>query len=342
MKLYQFLTIAFGICAVVSCQKTLTTAPAPDADPTKQTTSLIPIGPLPAIVWWGTLSDLPFVDGIMYPQGFAINGKGYVCGGRTFDSRGNSLPFYQLWELDTATRVWTRKADVPVDVAQGASFVLGNDAYVVSRNAVYRYDQPGNSWTRLADFPGAARFQGNSCAINGKGYLGLGIDAYTAVLYNDWWEYDPAADHWTRKTNFAGGTRMSSFSFAVDTKGYVCAGEKVSGSTVSYPGDCWQYDPVANTWLQRANMPTSHLLGGAGLNGTVNSGGHYGFVMVGGTGGCLEYNPSTNTWGTLPDMPGGDRHQFGAFMIGRSIFIAGGTGGTHFARADVHALNWSK
>jgi len=79
-----------------------------------------------------------------------------------------------------------------------------------------------------------------------------------------------------------------------------------------------------------------------GLNGTVNGGIDYGFVVAGGPGGCLIYNPAKDIWGTLPDVPGGPRYYFASYMVGRSLYIAGGSGGTTGRRMDGHALNWSK
>ena len=335
---------------IASCQKEqpLTTA-VPETNP-KSTASLV-AGPAPAIIWWSNGANLPFYDaepgdiprGIRYPLGFAINGKGYVCGGVLMDSHGVSMGVNNLWEFDAPTQSWTEKAPCPVVPIEGASFVIGSSAYVLNQGATYQYNQLTNTWTQKASLPADSSTDATAMAINGKGYLGLGSNVHspTGAALKDWWQYDPVADLWTRKSNFPGGARYNVAGFAVDGKGYVCSGEKEVKNTISYPNDLWQYDPVSDSWIQKANMPGPGMVA-IGLNGTVD-GVDVGFVVVGGPGGCLEYNPAKDVWGRLPDMPGGLRGIFAAFVINRSLCIGGGTGGSSAGgRMDVHALNWSK
>jgi len=340
--------------AFSACQKSIMDVPsAPISTHTTASIGTIPIG---ALTLWLNAGNLPFSDGEpgdipsadTYPLGFAINGKGYVCGSILYDSHGSPQTIHNMWEYDLGTGTWTEKAPIPgYPPVEGACFVIGDNAYVIcpTSQATYRYNQPTNTWSIAATLPAnPERFSSTAFAVNGKGYAGLG-DGETVngnfVRFNDWWEYDPVTNTWTKKHNFPGGQRIYAAGFAVDGKGYICSGEKLSGSVNSWPNDLWQFDPATDTWVQKANMPGPGL-SAVGLNGIVNSGGHYGFVVTGGPGGCLEYNPATDKWGKLPDMPGGSRQQFAAFMINRSLFIGGGFGGGFNGRMDAHVLVWSK
>ncbi len=358
----NFLWMAACLAAVTlpACQKSLVEESQPTAStPSTKTASafLLVVGLPPAIVWWGTAPNLPFSDGEpgdtpggdLYPLGFAINETGYVVGSVLFDSHASARSINNMFKFDIPTQTWMEVAPIPgIAPVEASCFVIGDDAYVVNPDdgTTRRYNQPANTWSLAATLPFAPeRFNSTAFAVNGKGYVGLGYGEPSNGVFetfNDWWEYDPATNGWTKKHNFPGGRRNSSAGFAVDGKGYVCSGEKRTGNVDSYPNDLWQYDPTSDTWVQKANMPGLGFAA-TGLDGIVNSGVHYGFVVAGGPGGCLLYNPATDTWGTLPDVPGGSRHNFAAFMINRSLVIGGGSGGSFgYGRMDVHSLNWSK
>jgi len=353
MRSLSWMALAIVVIAFSSCRKNMLNAPG------GTTLTSTPAGfgpvPIPAIVWWGNVGYLPFLGlyrgdeptGDEYPIGFSINGKGFVCGSLITD-QGNLYSTGALWEYDVNPVTWTPKLYLPVTPTQAASFVIGNDAYVIAANggSTYRYDQPTDKWTVVAPFPAnRLRFNLTTFAVNGRGYAGLGNGMASngfPVQFSDWWEYDPVSNTWTEKHDFPGGARTNAAGFAVDNKGYVCSGNKHVNGIDTYPNDLWQYDPTTDTWAQKANMPRSGVIG-LGLNGIVNGGGHYGFVISSGSKGCLEYYPARDQWAQLPDMPGGARTHFAAFMINRSIVISGGTVGTGAAsRMDVWSLNWSK
>jgi N-acetylneuraminic acid mutarotase len=357
MRPILWMAVAISAVGLSSCQKSTVNGPASGTNSTSNISGIV-VGLPPAYLWWSTLPILPFSDGEPgdipggddYPMGFAINGKGYFLGSVLYDSHSSAETIHNMFEYDITTNTYTEKAPIPgYPPVEGVSFVIGNDAYVLSPESqfMYRYDQPTNTWTIAASLPvNPERFNATAFAVNGKGYVGLGDGEVNNVYtrFNDWWEYDPASNTWAKKKNFPGGARVTAAGFAVDSYGYVCSGDKRTGTVDSYPNDLWQYNPTTDAWVQKANMPGAGF-GGVGLNGIVDAGGHYGFVVTGGPGRCLQYNPSTNTWGTLPDMPGGSRNNFAAFMINRSLVIGGGTGGTSiggWGRMDVHSLNWTK
>jgi N-acetylneuraminic acid mutarotase len=246
-----------------------------------------------------------------------------------------------LWQFDPITHFWTKKAPFPGGfAAEGVAFVIGDNAYVVIRNAAWQYNQPADQWTQKASLPGVSRLGGSGFAINGKGYVGLGYDEVTTALQNDWWQYDPATDQWTSKQKFPGTRVEAATSFAVDGKGYVIGGRHYGNGKVSYSAAVWQYHPVADSWTQKANFPGMARESAVGASGTID-GMDFGFVAGGDPGtalvpfdnDCWEYNPATDAWGQVSNMPGERNPAPAGFVIGRSLFIA---------NVSVVVLNWSK
>jgi hypothetical protein len=147
------------------------------------------------------------------------------------------------------------------------------------------------------------------------------------------------ADSWIAKKNFPGPVRYWAPAFSVDDYGYVCLGQADGTGR----RDLWQYNPVRDSWTAKAAPPIAGIYGGSvGLNGEVVNASHLGFAVMGIHNGCLEYNPATDRWGTLPDVPGGNRGNFSAFMIGKALFVGGGTAASsNNGRDDLDALIFS-
>jgi N-acetylneuraminic acid mutarotase len=319
------------IMTITSCHKE-SAAPLK----TVETEGLV-VGLPPPIIFWAKGPDLPFTDqipgdvpiGREFPQGFAINGKGYLCGGVTLTGWETGEYINDLWEYDTATRSWSQKAYFPgSETIEADNFVIGNSAYMCNGydNENWEYNQTANTWTRRADVPSVPRALAVGMAINGKGYVGLGTYDATNPAFKDtkdWWQYDPLSDAWTRKADFPGGRRDGAAGFVVNGKGYVCSGTTANGSI--YYTDLWQYNPTTDVWTQKADFPGAGRWQSSGFSGIDYN---YGYVACGesssaGLNDCWEYNPANNKWASLPNVPG-VRAAAAAFTIGRTLFIASG------------------
>jgi N-acetylneuraminic acid mutarotase len=342
--------LALMSLAIVSCQKE--TAPASNdaaGSPNTKTTASLTIGP-PTIVWWGNCPAIPFTDNIpgdvpisnQFPLGFAINGKGYVCGDVLTTSWITGDHVGDLWQFDPATVSWTKKSSFPGgDLVYAFSFVIGDNAYVVTGNTTWQYNQPTDKWTQKAYIFSAPRLNGTAFAINGKGYMGLGYDPDSGndQEQNDWWQYDPVADRWLQKSTFPGGKRQGAPGFAIDGKGYVVSGTHYANGHGNWGNKVWQYDPVADTWTQKNDFPGPGRWDAVGANGTIG-GNDFGFIAGGDDDGVTsngfndvwEYNPRTDSWGQLPNILGGARTEAAGFVLNRSLFIA---------NISVSVLNWS-
>lgn len=335
---------------IVSCQKE--TAPKL-ADPassanSKTTTSLVVQGP-PPIDWWANGPTIPYTDDIpgdvpsynQFAQGFAINGKGFVCGTLLTTSYETGEDITDLWQYDPATLAWTKKTSfpgAPSSLIESTSFVIGDNAYIVTGNTTWQYNQPTDTWKQKAYVFSVQRMLATSFAINGKGYMGLGYDPNSSNLteQNDWWQYDPVADKWTQQTGFPGGKRSGAAGFAVDGKGYVVSGSHYANGHGNWGNKVWQYDPVTDSWIQKADFPGAGRYRAVAANATIG-GNDFGLIAGGDNGqvgfsDAWEYNPRLDTWGQFANMLGGPRTEAAAFVVGRSFFIANKT---------VVILNWS-
>jgi N-acetylneuraminic acid mutarotase len=295
------------------------------------------IFPFPPLLAWGQLPNLPFPDGVagdipsglVSPQGFAINGKGYLCGGMTITSFGQAEELKDLWEYDTATKAWTQKAGFPGSTPDaGSNFVIGSSAFVQVGNNNWQYSQASNTWVQKANMPGHLRSHATAFAIGQNGYAGLGFDATTGTGdQGDFYKYESALDTWVRIAPFPGTQREGAMAFVINSNGYVCSGMYVvSGNPTIYLTDLWQFNSVANVWTKKQTFPANGRAHGVGLSGLGN-----GFAGTGSDGSGFykdfwKYTESSNTWSSLPNI-GSARDQAGSFFIGSNIYVAGGTAG---------------
>jgi N-acetylneuraminic acid mutarotase len=169
--------------------------------------------------------------------------------------------------------------------------------------------QSGNFWTQKASLPATPREQAVGFCINGKGYLGTGVNS--GAYMRDFWEYNPLADTWTQKQDFNSGIstvlieRRSAVGISIGNRGYtgMGVGGTISGDTIFT--DWWEFDPVLNTWTQKASFPfngrmfaVAFPVGGKGYFGTGCSAACFSDYSD-----LWEYDPQTNAWTAKNGMP---------------------------------------
>lgn len=229
---------------------------------------------------------------------------------------------------------WVQKTDFGGSGRYYATaFSIGSKGYIGTGidqlNGTYfsdfwEYDPTANVWTQKADFGGGPRYAAASFSIGSKGYVGTGADETSSML-NDFWEYDRDANTWVPKADFGGVARSFATGFSIGGSGYLGTGFNFEGG-FNHQKDFWQYDPSANTWIQKADFG-----GDARGNAVGFSIGNLGYL---GTGQRLEspyhtkdfweYDPSTNSWTRKADFGGQRRSNAVAFSIGGKGYL--GTG----------------
>jgi N-acetylneuraminic acid mutarotase len=169
------------------------------------------------------------------------------------------------------------------------------------------------AWTQEASIP-TSRVSPIYCAVNGKGYVGMGWLS-NSTYGSDFWEYDTLTNTWTRKADFPADGRHSATAYAVKGKIYSFFG---FDNSQNCRNDVWEYDPLTDNWTQKNLFPGIARYNGRGFvindsliyigTGTYNNGNDYlhDFWM---------YNPSTDTWMQMQDFPGGPRMAAVSFEI---------------------------
>lgn len=187
-----------------------------------------------------------------------------------------------------------------------------------------------NSWEKKEAFGNDKRSRGIAFSIGNRGYFGMGEDTADMVR-NDLWEYDPGTDSWMQRASLPAPGRRDAVGIAIGNKGYVGTGidaaESAFGNNLN---DWWEYNPVTNTWTQKATYPGSASWNGIyfGCGFTVNGMGY----IVGGKQGnsqyvsaLWQYNPTTNSWLQRATFPGGTRYSMSAFTINGIAYAGLGT-----------------
>jgi RNA polymerase sigma factor (sigma-70 family) len=222
---------------------------------------------------------------------------------------------------------WTKKADMPKRRGTHAACVVNGKIYVVGGGTgllvlvpeVEEYDPVKDTWTQKARIPTPRGFFSASAA-GGRIYAIGGVDTINGVLKATE-EYDPAADKWTEKADMP-TARWSLSTSALNGKVYAIggwAGSKEAGWALSIVEE---YDPVADTWTRKADMPTAR----SGLSTSVIYGKIYaigGYEENGAMSFVEEYDPVTNTWTTKDDIPTA-RSYFSASSVEEKIYAIGG------------------
>jgi N-acetylneuraminic acid mutarotase len=204
---------------------------------------------------------------------------------------------------------WEKKNNLPYKINSKVNFSVGNKGYMITGyyneylKTTLEYDKINNTWTKKTDFPGMERDGAIGFTINGKGYVGMGVnndfDKNKAFFeFSDFWEYDPKLDSWKKKADFPGKI-FSAASFVLSNKGYVATGINWD----DYVKEVWEYNAVTDTWIQKADFP-ANLREGA-FSFVIN-----GKAYMGGGGqppyyynDFYEYEPIHDKWIKRADLP---------------------------------------
>ncbi|MCW5898164.1 MAG: proprotein convertase P-domain-containing protein [Flavobacteriales bacterium] len=254
--------------------------------------------------------------------GFALDGKGYVFGGRGGDFLND------LWSYDPATDQWSQRADLPAEGRTSpVAFAIGGTGYVATgftRNSgrvsdLWAYDPGTNSWSARAPMPTAGRNGALALVVGGTAFVGTGFTG--TVRLNDLWAYDPLADSWTPRAELPGIARNQAAGFELG--GQVYLGTGFDG--VNALNDLWAYDPATDTWDPKAALPGvgRRLASGFAL---VSRG-----IMAGGTAATTlsetwSYDPFADAWTQRASLPGGPRTATPTFVIDDHGYLATGFG----------------
>jgi N-acetylneuraminic acid mutarotase len=199
-------------------------------------------------------------------------------------------------------------------------------------------------WSRMSDFPGAARASASGFVLGSKAYICCGRTAFNSNFINEVWEYDAPTDTWTRKSDFPGTPRAKVIACTIGDKAYVGLGGNIAYYTDNRCADFYEYDPLTDTWTRKSDFP------GAGRNDltyAVVDGCLYTTLGFSSAQRCHEtyrYDPKTDTWTELERVPVTYSAAAG-FGLDQSFYAGTGYNGFNqkvFFRYDTETAKWSE
>lgn len=251
----------------------------------------------------------PSINSISSNQGFI--GNTIQINGDNFCplNAGNKILFEELLATIISSSKTTIIVNVPNGIYNKRTFKI--EALVAEQSAFSEDFTLQDTWIRKADLPGPSRFAATAFAINGMGYVGLGLE----VIDNALFRYDPTKNTWTTVAPYPGGPRGYVASFVIDNKGYVGMGTTYEGDAKS---DFWRYDPQTDTWESIASIP--YPWGSASYGFSRNG---KGYVVTNTQGDNFwEYDPATDTWAQKEDIPLTFWHYADCgFVVNNRVFI---------------------
>jgi N-acetylneuraminic acid mutarotase len=236
----------------------------------------------------------------------------------------------------TCPTSWQFVANMPVDVYGAACASDGTSIYCAGGysfhqaphllNAFNRYDRVTNTWTKLAPMPNGSTMAG---AVyyppTNKIYVFGGGDGFE-VIYNFNQIYDIASNTWTTGTSLPGVRAFMAYGYNPGNgKIYLVGGYNTAFEDSGQP-DTWEYDPVTDTYTNKADFPE---LAGGYASGIIN--GH--LYVAGGRDAnnfslntVWDYNIAADTWTQKNNMPGARNNVRGSAVALDSLFVFGGGG----------------
>lgn len=229
---------------------------------------------------------------------------------------------------------WTTKTEMPDRRSDLSASAVGEKIYVMGgtfsvqgsgSSRVAEYDPAADIWTRKTDMP-TARSGLSSSVFNGKVYAIGGATGPSGSALSAVEEYDPSTDSWTRKSSMP-TARQGLSTPMVNGKIYAIGGVVSVGISGGEPlSVVEEYNPAADTWTTKAEMPTARY---ALCTGVVNGK----IYAIGGSSTQYralatveEYDPATDTWTTKAEMPTA-RYDLSASVVNGRIYTIGGIAG---------------
>jgi len=189
-----------------------------------------------------------------------------------------------------------------------------------------------DTWTTKADMP-TARSYLSASVVDGKIYAIGGLSDKTISIPTVE-VYDPATDTWERRADMP-TARLGLSTSVVQGRIYAIGGLPGAGVVGAACSKVEEYNPVTDTWVEKADMPTARLcLATEVVDGKIYAiGGHLAEPAVSGAAGLStveEYDPVTDTWTRKADMPT-PRTGLSASVVDGKIYAIGGVTGSPWA-----------
>lgn len=233
------------------------------------------------------------------------------------------------------SNTFMRLADCPSSPTNQVAVMAATDNFIIAGFINWwKYDIDKNSWSAMPA-PTDKQTRVASFTYNGKAWLFGGVNA---GFSNRLQVYDPATNSWSFKAPMPSTPRADAVAFVWNNKVYIAGGtDTYSLGMNSVYNQLWQYDPVADSWQRKADLPV-----GAGEGSYALRLGSK-FYIPASMSYVQEYDPQTDTWVQFPttaylpmySAPYSDRD----FALGYTV---GGVMG-YYGTGEIkrHAINYT-
>ena len=170
-------------------------------------------------------------------------------------------------------------------------------------------------WTPKTPFPDVVEAS-YSFTIEDRMFAGGGLNGVTpAVEYTGLNEYIASTNSWVPRAPLP-VARYGVGGFSILGKGYVACGWHIGSPQLT---DLWEYDPIGDSWTQKANFP------GPGRYSTISvattTKGYVGLGYSPYANDWWEYDPVLDQWTAKAPFPMVGRQAASAFVIDDKVYV---------------------
>lgn len=161
-----------------------------------------------------------------------------------------------------------------------------------------------------------------SFTIGDYAYVGTVHQAYGQEKSHLFYKYDSRQNTWTEMAPLPNYmlTRQDAIGFSVNGKGYIVGGDRNLFSGNNCIKDCWEYNPVNDSWSQRVDFPRLMKQGigfSIGNKAYVGLGTDYYNPL----NDFYEFDPAANKWRKLNDFPAASRLNAVSFSLNGKGYV---------------------
>ena len=145
---------------------------------------------------------------------------------------------------------------------------------------------------------------------------------------------------WKWKSNFPLNGVLDGTAFSIGNKGYIVAGQSPLGHADHK--NVWEYDPVSDGWIQKADFPGEARSGAFGVSD--NTVAYVGFGWAHGQyykKDIWRYEVNDDRWTEIPEFPGVERIGAMAFLHGGLLYVGFGYNDSNKKLRDFWVFNLS-
>ncbi len=209
--------------------------------------------------------------------------------------------------FDISTNLWSEDT-----VTANLIFTYNGKGYGVKNNDLYEFDPV----TELSILKDASAF--SNIDIHYKVFLIDDNLFFLKQMTDSFWSYKLTTGQWTLKASFPGLVRDYPYGFSLIGNGYLYGGRDNTNTVLS---DFWKYDPIADSWSQKNDIPGPV---GFPLANDERAYVCYGHPdSYGPNGEVYEYNPYSDYWRHLTgndNLPGASN----GYVVNDDLYFGGG------------------